>query len=94
VTYGDRKSGRVKFEGGLEARLVGIDGTWHRNCTVSDISATGAKISIHEQADGIDLKEFFLLLSSVRAVHRRCKLVRRIGDEVGVIFLKTAAEGK
>jgi hypothetical protein len=35
----------------------------------------------------LDLKEFFLLLSSTGLAYRRCQLVRLAGDEIGVEFL-------
>jgi hypothetical protein len=37
--------------------------------------------------EGLDLNEFFLLLSSTGLAYRRCKLVRVTGDEIGVEFL-------
>jgi hypothetical protein len=36
---------------------------------------------------GLDLKEFFLLLSSTGLAYRRCQLVRVDGDQIGVSFL-------
>jgi hypothetical protein len=35
----------------------------------------------------LDLKEFFLLLSSTGLAYRRCELVRVAGDQIGVAFL-------
>jgi hypothetical protein len=35
----------------------------------------------------LDLKEFFLLLSSTGLAFRRCQLVRMDGDQIGVRFL-------
>ena len=35
-----------------------------RGCTVSDISETGAKLTVEGSVEGLHLKEFFLLLSS------------------------------
>jgi hypothetical protein len=35
----------------------------------------------------LDLKEFFLLLSSTGLAYRRCQLVRVSGDQIGVAFL-------
>jgi hypothetical protein len=35
----------------------------------------------------LDLKEFFLLLSSTGLAFRRCQLVRVAGDQIGVKFL-------
>jgi hypothetical protein len=36
----------------------------------------------------LDLKEFFLLLSSTGLAFRRCQLVRVAGDQIGVEFLE------
>jgi hypothetical protein len=35
----------------------------------------------------LDLKEFFLLLSSTGLAYRRCQLVRIAGEQIGVRFL-------
>jgi hypothetical protein len=37
---------------------------------------------------GLDLKDFFLLLSSTGLAYRRCELVRVDGDRMGVAFLR------
>jgi hypothetical protein len=42
----------------------------------------------------LDLKEFFLLLSSTGLAYRRCRLVRLAGDQIGVAFLKQTASKK
>ncbi len=87
MTYGDRKSGRVQFERGLSVYMMGIDGTWRRECTLVDVSQTGARLEIEGSLEGLDLKEFFLLLSSTGLVYRRCRLVRVEGAQVGIEFL-------
>jgi|SRR5665213_1950796 len=92
MAYGDRKSGRVSFERGFHAYIMGIDGTWRRDCTLIDVSQTGARLSVEGSFEGLDLKEFFLLLSSTGLAFRRCRLVRVTGDEIGVEFL--AGTGK
>ena len=61
------KGDRVVFERGIPAHMMGIDGTWRRDCTVEDISETGAKLTIEGSVEGLHLKEFFLLL-----FHRPC----------------------
>lgn len=87
MAYGDRKSERVDFERGIPVYIMGIDGTWRRDCTMIDISQTGARLCVEGSFDGLDLKEFFLLLSSTGLAYRRCQLVRVSGDEIGVKFL-------
>ena len=59
-----RKGERVTFERGIPAHMMGIDGTWRRECTMEDISETGAKLTVEGSVEGLHLKEFFLLLSS------------------------------
>ena len=83
-----RKGERVVFERGINAHMMGIDGTWRRECIVEDISETGAKLSIEGSIEGLNLKEFFLLLSSTGLAYRRCELAWVNGDQVGVNFLK------
>jgi hypothetical protein len=87
MAYGDRKSGRVDFERGIPAYMMGIDGTWRRDCLMIDVSQTGARLLIEGSLEGLDLKEFFLLLSSTGLAYRRCQLVRVCGDQIGVAFL-------
>jgi hypothetical protein len=88
MTYGDRKSGRVEFERGVHVHIMGIDGTWRRDCMMFDVSQTGARLCIEGSFEGLDLKEFFLLLSSTGLAFRRCRLVRVAGDQIGVEFLE------
>ena len=87
MAYGDRKSERVDFERGIHVYIMGIDGTWRRDCTMFDVSQTGARLRIEGSFEGLDLKEFFLLLSSTGLAFRRCKLVRIAGDQIGIQFL-------
>ena len=79
------KGERVVFERGIPAFMMGIDGTWRRNCTIEDVSETGGKLTV----EGLHLKEFFLLLSSTGLAYRRCELAWVNGDQIGVTFLKT-----
>jgi hypothetical protein len=87
MAYGDRKSERVDFERGIPVFIMGIDGTWRRDCMMIDVSQTGARLCIEGSLEGLDLREFFLLLSSTGLAFRRCKLVRIAGDQVGIQFL-------
>jgi hypothetical protein len=83
-----RKGDRVTFERGIPAHMMGIDGTWRRECTMEDVSETGAKLTIEGSVEGLHLKEFFLLLSSTGLAYRRCELAWVNGDQIGVTFLK------
>ena len=92
---GERGKGeRVVFERGIPAHMMGIDGTWRRDCTMEDISETGAKLTIEGSVEGLHLKEFFLLLSSTGLAYRRCELAWVNGDQIGVNFLKTGDKKK
>ena len=89
-----RKGERVIFERGITAHLMGIDGTWRRECVMEDISEIGAKLRIAGSLDGLLLKEFFLLLSSTGLAYRRCELAWVNGDQIGVNFLKPERKRK
>ena len=92
MAYGDRKSERVEFGRGIDVHMMGIDGTWRRDCTMNDVSRTGARLTVNGPIQGLDLKEFFLLLSSTGLAYRRCRMVRLAGDQIGVEFLKPTTD--
>jgi hypothetical protein len=79
---------RVTFSRGYGVCIMGIDGTWRRECVLNAISDTDAKLSVEGSIQGLNLKEFFLLLSSTGLAYRRCELVRVNGIEIEVEFLK------
>ena len=89
-----RKGERITFERGIPAHMIGIDGTWRRECSMEDISETGAKLVVEGSVEGLHLKEFFLLLSSTGLAYRRCELSWVNGDQIGVNFLKTGDKKK
>ena len=70
------------------------DGTWRRPCTMEDVSDTGARLTIDGSIEGLNLKEFFLLLSTMGKAYRRCQLAWVNGDQVGVHFLKPGTKKK
>jgi len=92
LTIRDRKSERIEFGRGIDVYMMGIDGTWRRDCTMNDVSQTGARLTVNGSVQGLDLKEFFLLLSSTGLAYRRCRMVRLAGDQMGVAFLKPTTE--
>lgn len=94
VNTDQRGSSRVVFERGIAAQMMGIDGTWRRDCTMEDVSDTGAKLTIDGSVEGLHLKEFFLLLSSTGLAYRRCELAWVNGDQIGVNFLKPGNKNK
>ena len=55
---------------------------------MEDVSDTGAKLTVEGSAEGLHLKEFFLLLSSTGLAYRRCELAWVNGEQIGVIFLR------
>ena len=91
----ERKKGeRVTFERGINAHMMGIDGTWRRDCIMEDVSETGSKLTVEGSVEGLHLKEFFLLLSSTGLAYRRCELAWVNGDQIGVNFLKVGKSHK
>ncbi len=89
-----RRAERVTFEHGLNAHIMSIDGTWRRSCTVDDVSEAGARLTVGGSVEGLNLKEFFLLLSSTGLAYRRCELSWVNGEQIGVGFLKPDAKKK
>ena len=88
MSWGKRAASRVSFERGYKAQIMGIDGTWRRDCTMLDVSASGVQLLINGSIAGLDLKEFFLLLSSTGLAYRRCELARIDGEQIGTRFLQ------
>ena len=89
-----RGNSRVVFERGVPAQMMGIDGTWRRECTMEDVSESGAKLTIDGSVEGLHLTEFFLVLSSTGLAYRRCELAWVNGDQIGVNFLKVGDKKK
>ena len=87
MSYGERKSDRVRFEHRYPMNLMGVDGTWRRSCVMLDVSATGAKLEVEGTLDVLRAQEFFLVLSSTGLAFRRCELIRIDGSEIGVRFV-------
>jgi hypothetical protein len=79
---------RVTFSRGYGVCIMGIDGTWRRDCFLNAISDSDAILTVEGSIQGLNLKEFFLLLSSTGLAYRRCELVRVNGTEIDVQFLK------
>jgi len=79
---------RVTFSRGYDVCIMGIDGTWRRDCLLNAISENDAILTVEGSIQGLNLKEFFLLLSSTGLAYRRCELVRVNGTEIDVQFLK------
>jgi hypothetical protein len=85
---------RVTFSRGYGVCIMGIDGTWRRDCLLNAISDNDAMLTVEGSIQGLNLKEFFLLLSSTGLAYRRCELVRVNGTEIDVRFLKSKTKKK
>jgi hypothetical protein len=79
---------RVTFSRGYDVCIMAIDGTWRRSCVLNAISDNDAELTVEGSIQGLNLKEFFLLLSSTGLAYRRCELVRVNGAEMDIQFLK------
>lgn len=84
-----RKTPRIDFSRSISAQVMAVDGSWQRACTISDVSESGARIAIKGSIEGLQIKEFFLLLSSTGPAHRRCELAWIKGAELGARFIQT-----
>jgi hypothetical protein len=83
---------RVIFEKSVAVQIMAIDGTWRRPCTLKEVS--GASLAVDGSVHGLNLKEFFLLLSSTGLAYRRCELAWMNGDQMGVNFLRQRCKQK
>ena len=93
ATSEQRSGKRIKFDRGRDCRIMAIDATWQRTCTLLDASDGGARLTITGSLQGLALKEFFLVLSPTGLAYRRCQLVWVSGEEIGVKFLRQATKG-
>src|SRR4026209_1704930 len=88
MTEDGKSAERVTFSPGYDVCIMAIHGTWRRDCQLNAISDTDATLTVEGSIQGLNLKEFFLLLSSTGLAYRRCELVRVNGAEIDVSFLK------
>jgi hypothetical protein len=87
-------SGRVTFGRGYNVWIMAIDGTWRRNCVLTSVSSNDAQLTLESSIEGLNLKEFFLLLSSTGLAYRRCELVKVNGAQIDICFISTKPNGK
>jgi len=83
-----RAKSRVSFERGITVRMLAIDGAWQRACDMLDVSEEGVLLRVQGNLSGLDLKEFFLVLSTTGTAHRRCSLAWVDGDRIGANFIR------
>ena len=88
MTEDGKGAERVTFSRGYDVCIMAIDGTWRRDCQLNAISDTDATLTVEGSIQGLNLKEFFLLLSSTGLAYRRCELVRVNGTEMDIRFLR------
>jgi hypothetical protein len=88
VSEDNKGADRVTFSRGYDVCIMAIDGTWRRDCQLKAISDNDAILTVEGSIQGLNLKEFFLLLSSTGLAYRRCELVRVNGTEMDIQFLK------
>ena len=84
----------VVFERGIDAFIMGIDGTWRCECTMDEVSEAGAKLTVNRPMDGLNIREFFLVLSSTGLAFRRCQLARVNGNKISATFVSQKAKRK
>ena len=66
------------------AKFQADAGSLPRDCMITDMSKEGARLF----ADGIDVPDQFdLLISGDKGVRRGCRVVWRLGGEIGVSFV-------
>jgi PilZ domain len=69
------------------AKFSTDSGALPRDCMITDISKLGARIF----ADEVDVPDRFMLsISGDEAIRRECKVVWRLGGEIGVEFTPRA----
>ena len=78
---------RVRFERGVDVHMMAIDGTWRRSCILREVSGEAATLTVKTSIEGLNLHEFFLLLSTTGLAFRRCELSSVNGDELKIAFL-------
>jgi hypothetical protein len=79
---------RVTFDRPIPVCIMGIDGTWKRECGMRAVSEADATLEVEGSIEGLSLKEFFLLLSSTGLAYRRCQLDQVNGSRIEVSFLR------
>jgi hypothetical protein len=94
VAVNRRKAHRVIFAHGIDVQIFAIDGTWRLPCMMLDVSETGVRLLLKTSLEGLNLKEFFLVLSSTGVAFRRCQLAWINGEEIGAHFLKDAGAAR
>lgn len=72
---------------GRDVLICSEDGKGIGPCHLCDVSASGARLAIDPRVLGKLPEEFILVLAKQAKVHRRCRVVWRGQDEIGVRFI-------
>ncbi|HUI95085.1 MAG TPA: PilZ domain-containing protein [Xanthobacteraceae bacterium] len=90
MSYVYRKHRRVELD--YMARILSLTAEPICDCALCDVSQAGARIAVL----AVDMvpDEFILRFSVSSDVSRRCKVMWRKEDEIGVAFLKTVDADK
>jgi 16S rRNA U1498 N3-methylase RsmE len=70
-----------------DALLCSDDGKAIAGCQLRDVSDNGARLALDADQLAKVPAEFFLVLAKQAKVHRRCRVVWRSADELGVRFI-------
>jgi hypothetical protein len=89
MTVDRRRSPRQALE--RDVLICSEDGKPIGVCRLCDVSATGARLSLAPRVLARLPDEFILVLAKQAKVNRRCRIVWRGQDEVGVRFSARAA---
>jgi hypothetical protein len=80
---GDRRKHR-RYTINRIAKFRSDIGSLPRDCMISDISKDGARLFV----EGTDVPDqFHLMISGDEGTHHECRVVWRLGGEVGVAFI-------
>jgi len=87
MSESEKRAGpRISFGHERLAQMMSIDGTWRRDCMIENVSDGGARLTVGDSIEGLQINEFFLVLSSMGLAYRRCRLIWVNGDQIGVSF--------
>jgi hypothetical protein len=75
----------------IPAEIRNVNGSVIASCVVCNMSDGGAKLLF--ESDVEVPKEFLLMLNGLRTLGRRCQLIWRLGNKVGVLFPTPAGTG-
>jgi len=89
-----KRADRVTFERGIPAHMMGIDGTWRRDCRMEDVSETGAKLTVEARSKVCTSRSFFPAAVVDGAGLPPLRTVLGQWRQIGVNFLKQGDKKK